>query len=76
MTNRVNEYLRKRPVLGTAFFLLLFASGSIVWIAILQPSRPLFSIVSDKGVWFTIGLLAVPSGLVYFIASKRTHSQT
>jgi len=76
MTNRVNEYLRKRPVLGTAFFLLLFVSGSIVWIAILQPSRPLFSFLSDEGVWFTIGLLAAPAGLVYFIVSKRTHSQT
>ena len=76
MTNRVNEYLRKRPVLGTAFFLLMLVSGSIVGIAIMQPSRPLFSILSDEGVWFTIGLLAAPSGLVYFTVSKRTHSQT
>ena len=74
MTNRVNEYLRKRPFLGTAFFLLMFVGGSIVWMAILQPSRPLFSILFDKGFWFTIGLLAVPSGLAYFIVSNRAHS--
>lgn len=72
MTNRVNEYLRQRPLLGAVVLMAMVVVGTTVWILILEASQSLTGALTDVGFWFTISLIALPMGLLYYFVSKRT----
>ena len=71
MTNRVNEYVRQRPLLGAVVLMAMVVAGTAVWIQILGPSQSLTGTLTDVGFWFTISLIALPIGLLYYVVSKR-----
>jgi len=74
MTNIVNEYLKKRPALGTVAFMLLIIVGHAVWVMLLESNRSFTTILSDTGFWFVTAIFSVPMGVGYFIMAKKYHT--
>lgn len=74
MTNVVNEYLKKRPALGTVAFVFLFITGHAVWVMILESNRSFATILSDTSFWFVSAIFGVPMGVIYFVMAKKHHT--
>lgn len=74
MTNVLNEYLKKRPALGTVAFLFLVVVGHAFWAVVIESNRSFVTVLSDPSFWFITAIFAVPMGLIYFTMAKNQHT--
>ncbi|SEW30972.1 hypothetical protein [Halobacterium jilantaiense] len=70
MTNRYNEYLKRRPYPGGLVFVGLVLVGTLVWAVLVQSSESVSEVVGDSGLWVALLVLA-PLLYVTYVAAAR-----
>mgnify|MGYP000032400018 CR=1 FL=1 len=70
MTNRYNEYLRRRPYLGGVVLVGMALASVLVWAVLLQSTDSVTAVVGDPGLWVALLVLA-PLLYVTYVAAAR-----
>ncbi|RBI59933.1 hypothetical protein DMJ13_19725 [halophilic archaeon] len=72
MTNRLNEYLKERPLLGGIVVLGILLIGVFAWAKIVQLHRPFTEIIVDPGLWLAFLIMAPVLYVSYVATAKYT----
>lgn len=72
MPESINEYLKQNPWMGGVVSGLMVVISGLLWTIIMSP-RPITEILVDRGVWFTMIIIAVPLALIYVGVARHSH---
>jgi len=70
VTNRLNEYLKRRPYLGGLVFVGMVVVGTLVYAVLLQSSESVPAVVGDPGLWVALAVLG-PLLFATYVATAR-----